>query len=251
MSKTMSAFRGSLDLYYQVENSDGTFGPVHSAGNVTNFDITPDAEELEVVSTGNSDYGQAADSMIDAKPTKFSFAVNRFNIDNWAMAFMGDYAARSEASANISGEAQTVSMGDMIKLEGLDVSAVVVKDETDVTTYTLTDDYLIVDAALGIIKPVDGGAISDGDVLHISYTTALETGFLLSGGTQSSKFIKMFGRGINRFNNKRAIVTIPRGSVKPGGNFSMVGTDAASIQFDGTINVPTDGGTPFTIITDD
>ncbi len=250
MSKTMSAFRGSLDLYYQVENSDGSFGPAHSAGNVTNFDITPDAEELEVVSTGNADYGQAADSMIDAKPTKFSFTVNRFNLDNWAMAFMGDYAARTAAQGSVVDEAHTVSMGDMIKLAGLDVSAVVVKDATGVTTYDLTDDYLIVDAALGIIKPVEGGAISDGDVLHISYNTAAETGFLLSGGTKSSKFIKLFGRGVNRFNNKRSIVSIPRGSVKPGGNFSMVGTDAASIQFDGTINVPTDGSAPFTIVTD-
>ena len=249
MSKQMNAFRGSLDLYYQVENSDGSFGPLHSAGNVTNFDITPDSEILEVISTGNADYGQAADSMVDAKPTKFSFSVNRFNIDNWAMAFMGDYAARSAASAPVVDEAHTVSMGDMIKLAGLDVSAVVVKDETGVTTYVLNTDYQIVDAALGIIKPI-GSTIETGDVLHISYTKGAETGFLLSGGTKSSYFLKLVGRGVNRFNNKRSIVTIPRGSVKPGGNFSMVSTEAGSIQFDGTINVPTDGSAPFTIVTD-
>lgn len=250
MSKTMSAFRGSLDLYYQVENADGSFGPLHPAGNVTNFDIVPEAEELEVIDTGNSYYGQSADSMIDAKPTKSSFSVNRFNLDNWAMAFMGDYAARTAVETSVADEEQTASLGDMIKLAGLDVSAIVVKDETDTTTYVLNTDYEIVDAALGIIKPVVDGSIGDGDVLHISYTKAAETGWLLSGGTKSSKFIKLFGRGINRFNNKRSIVTIPRASVKPGGNFSLVGTDAASIQFDLTINVPTDGSAPFTIVAD-
>lgn len=246
--KSMSAFRGSLDLYYQVENSDGSFGPLHPAGNVTNFDITPDAEELEVISTANATYGQSADSMVDAKPTTFSFTVNRFDIDSWAMAFMGEIGARSAVSGNVVDEEHTVSMGDLIKLAGLDVSAVVVKDSTGSTTYDLTDDYLVTDAELGIIQVVDGGAITDASVLHVSYTTAAETGWLLSGGTKSSKFIKLFGRGVNRFNNKRSIVTIPRGSIKPGGNFSLVGTDAASIQFDGTINVPTDASAPFTII---
>lgn len=248
MAKIMSAFRGSLDLYYQVENSDGSFGPLHPAGNVTNFDIVPEAEELEVISTSNASYGQAADSMIDAKPTKFSFTVNRFDIDSWAMAFMGEMVARDAVAAPVAAEAHTVSYGDLIKLANLDVSLVVVKDVTDAVTYDLTDDYLIIDAALGIIQVVETGAISDGDVLHIAYTKGAESGWLLSGGTKSSKFIKVFGRGVNRFNNKRSIVTIPRGSVKPGGNFSLVGTDAASIQFDGTINVPTDGSAPFTIV---
>ena len=250
MSKTMSAYRGSLDLYYQVEDSNGDFGQIFSAGNVTDFEIIPEAEELEVISTGNSDYGQAADSMIDAKPTKASFSINRMNIDNWAVAFMGAIAARSATSSPVADEEVTAIAGGISKLANLDVSSVVVKDETDTTTYVLDTDYEIVDAALGLIKTLSTGSIGDGDTLHVSYTKDAETGFDLSGGTASSKFLRVWGRGINRFNNKRCLVKIPRASVRPGGNFSLVGTDPASTQFDMTINVPTDGSAPFTIITD-
>ncbi len=251
MSKSMSAFRGSLDLFYQVEASDGSFGPTFAAGNVTDFSISPDAEELEIIDTGNANYGQAADAMIDAKPTKFSFGVNRFNIDNWDVAFMGSHAARSAAQANVTDEAVVVTLGEMSKLAGLDISAVVIQDDSDTTTYVLDTDYEVIDAALGIIKWLSAGSIGDGDTVHIDYTTAAETGYLLSGGTESSKFLKVWGRGINRFNNKRSIINIPRASVKSSGAFSFVGTDAAAMQFDGTANIPADGGATFTIITDE
>ena len=246
MSKTISGFRGSLDLYYQVEDSDGNFGEVFDAGNVTDFNITPEAEELEIIDTGNANYGQAADTMIDAKPTKFSYSVNRFNIDNWDIAFMGDHVSRSAALADIAAELVAAKKDSIFKLAGLDVSAVVIKDDTDTTTFDLATDYEIVDAELGLIKWLATDAS-----LHVAYTTAAESGFLLSGGTKTSKFLKLFGRGINRFTNKRCIVNIHRGSVKAGGSFSFVGTDAASMQFDGTANVPADGGATFTIVTDE
>lgn len=251
MSKAVSAYRGSLDAYYRIINSDGSYGPAKPTGNLVDFSIVPNAEELEVISTQNATYGQAADSMVDAQPTTVSFTVNRFNADGLGLAFMGPVSSRTGASSDITAEEHTVSMGDMIKLNNLDVSAVVVKDETDTTTYVLDTDYTIVDAALGLIEPVDGGDISDADVLHIDYTVDAESGYLIDGGTDSSKYIHLFGRGINRFDNKRTLVDIPRLSIRPGGNFSLVGTDAATVQFDGTINVPSDDSSPYTIIVEE
>ncbi|SDP69722.1 phage tail tube protein [Desulforhopalus singaporensis] len=253
MSKQMQGYRGSLDLYYQVEDSNGNFGEVFPAGNVTDFQIIPDAEELEIISTGNADYGQAADTMIDAKPTKCSFSVNRFNIDTLANAFMGSYAARTASAGTVDAgdpEDVTAYSDGISRLNHIDISNLVIKDETDTTTYVLDTDYEIVDAKLGLIKVLSTGSISGGDTLHASYSYAAESGYLLSGGTSSSRFLKMWGRGVNRFNNKESRVEIPRGSIKPNGNFSMVGNEAATVGFDVTINVPTDGSAPFTIITD-
>lgn len=251
MSKTVSGYRGSLDAYYQIMNSDGTFGPVKPAGNLVDFSIEPASEELEIIDTGNANYGQAADSMIDAKPTKVAYSVNRFNTDGLGLAFMGPVTKRDAASASVTDEEHTASIGDMIKLDALDVSAVVVKNQAADTTYVLDTDYTIVDAGLGIIKPVDGGGIVDDAVLKISYTKDAETGSIIAGGTDSSKIIKLWGRGVNRFNNKRVLVMIPRLPIKPGGNFSLVGTDAATVAYDGTINVPTDGSAPYSIIVED
>lgn len=246
MSKTMSAFRGSLDGYYQVEDSQGNFGSVYSAGNMVDFGITPDAEELEVISTANDTYGQAADSMIDAKPTKASWGVNRFNINNWDIAFMGEHAARTAVQTTVTDEVVAAVQGEMFKVDGLDVSAETIQDETDTTTFVKDTDYEIVDAALGIYK-----WLAASQTIHVDYTKGAESGYLLSGGTKSSKYIRFWGRGINRFNNKRCLIRIPRMSVKSSGQFSFVGTEAASMQMEGTMNVPTDGSAPFEIITEE
>ncbi|MCB2218057.1 MAG: hypothetical protein KQH59_18500 [Desulfobulbaceae bacterium] len=250
MSKQMRAFRGSLDLYYQVEQSDGSFGPVYPAGNVTSFELVPDAEELEVISTGNADYGQALDSMIEAKPTKGNFTVNRFNIDSWALAFMGEVAARSGTETNVTDEVVAAVPGEIFKLANLDISSLVLTDTTGTTTYVAGTDYEIVDAGLGLVKVLSDGAIAEGNI-HADYTAAAPSGWLLNAGTKSSKFIKLWGRGINRFNNKRSIVQVPRASVKPSGGFSIVGTDPASIQMDLTCNVPTDGSPVFTVVAEE
>lgn len=252
MSKIMQGYRGSLDLYYQVEDDSGDFGDeIFDAGNVTDFSITPNAEEMEIIDTGNANYGQAADSMIDAQPTNFSFAVNRFNIDNWAVAFMGTYAARTAVQATVTAEVITAPpKGGMFRLAGKDISAITVTDNAGTTTYDVTDDYVVVDAALGILRTTATGDITAATTIKVTYTKAAETGFLLSGGTKTSRFLRIFGRGVNRFNNKRCIVEIFRGSVRAGGAFSFVGTEAASMQFDGTANVPTDGGAVFTVITE-
>jgi len=252
MSKQMQGYRGSLDLYFQIEDDAGNFGEIFDAGNVTDFSISPQAEELEIIDTGNANYGQAADTMIDAQPTTFSFNVNRFNLDNWAVAFGGTYAARTAAEKPVAAANYTAPpLGGMIKLVGLDVKSIVIQDETDTDTYVEDIDYKVVDAALGIIQILAGGGIAEGDVLHIAYSTSAESGFLLSGGTKTSRFLRMWGRGINRFNNKRCLINIGRGSVKSGGAFSFVGTDAAAMQFDGVANVPTDGSAVFTIVTDE
>jgi hypothetical protein len=247
MSKQMQAFRGSLDLYYQVEQSDGSFGPVYPAGNVTNFELVPDAEEVEVISTGNADFGQALDSMIEAKPTKGNFTVNRFNIDSWALAFMGEVAARTGTETTVTDEVVAAVPGEIFKLANLDISSLSLSHTTGSPVYVADTDYEIVDAGLGLVKVLADGDIAEGDI-HADYTAAAPTGWLLNAGTKSSKFIKLWGRGINRFNNKRSIVQVPRASVKPSGGFSIVGTDPASIQMDLTCNVPTDGSPVFTVV---
>lgn len=248
MSKQINAFRGSLDGYYQVEKADGSFGPVFSAGNLTNFDIAPDAEEIEVIDTGNANYGQAADSMIEAKPTKANFSINRFNIDNWALAFMAEISKRTASEQTVTDEVVSVVLGEMAKLANLDISALVINHTTGSPIYVLDTDYSMIDAELGIIKFLSAGSITDLSDVHTDYTAAAESGWLLEGGKKSSQFIKFWGRGINRFNNKRCIIKVPRGAVKPSGNFSVVGTDPAEIGMEMTLNVPTDGSASYSII---
>lgn len=246
MSKQISGYRGSLDIFYQVEDSQGNFGAIYDGGNIVDFNLTPDADETEIIDTGNANYGQAADSMIDAKPTKYSMTVNRMNIDNWAVAFMGEYAARSAAQATILDHVVSAVQNEMFKLPDYDITIDDIMDDVDVVSYAEGTDFEIVDAALGIVK-----WLAADDDLHVDYTKAAETGYLLSGGTKTSKFLRVWGRGINRFNNKRCLVNISRSSVRGGGAFSFVGQDPSQMQLEGTIIVPSDGSAGFTIVTDE
>lgn len=250
MSKTISAYRGSLDGYFQIEASDGSFGEVFPAGNLSDFAITPNASELEVLSTQNADYGQAADTMTDAESTAITFTANRFNVDNMRIANMATLTERTAIEASITGEEVTAVLGGIFKTAGLDISSVVVTDSTSTTTYVLNDDYEIVDAELGLIKVLADGDIADGESLLVNYTKAAETGYLISGGKSPSTYIRFWGRGINRFNNKRTLIKIGRGSVRPDGSFSYVGSDAAEQGFAVTATIPTDGSAPYEIITE-
>jgi len=248
MSKKVSAYRGSLDVYYQLYDSSGALlDPVYPGGNMTDFMFTPDAEKVEVISTGNADYGQAADAMTDQKPTSFSMSTNRFNSDLWAVAFMGTSVPRTAASANITDEQVVVAAGEMFKVAGKDISAITVKNEAGDTTYELDTDYEVVDAALGIFKHLTDGGIADASTIKISYTTAAESGYTIKGGIDSSKFIKITARGVNRFNNKRVLIEVDKISVTPSGSFSFVSTDPAAMTLEGTVIVPGDGTEGFRI----
>ncbi len=251
MSKQIRAYRGSLDGYYQVEQDDGSFGPVYSAGNLIDFSINPEVDSLDVISTRNADYGQAADSMADPKPTKIPFSVNRFNIDHWAMAFMGEISKRTASQKTITDEVVHARVGEMAKLANLDISSLVLNHTSGSPTYTAGADYEIVDAELAIIRFPSTSSIPDDTDIHADYTAAAESGYLLEGGRKTSRFIKFWGRGLNRFNNKRCIIHVGRAAVVSSGAFSFVGTDAAEMGMEMTANVPADGSAAYTIITDE
>lgn len=248
MGSEMRGYRGSLDAYFQLYDENDELGAAFAVGNLTEFNLTPDSEEVEVISTGNADFGQAADSMTDPKPTKCQFTCNRHSRHTLALNFMGSVSARSAVQATVTDESVNVEVGELFKVLGLDISAVTVTSDDGNTTYVLDTDYEIVDAALGLMRVIDGGSIAAGSVL-VDYTKAAETGYLLEGGVDSSKFVKIFGRGVNRFNSKRTIVEIARGSIRPSQAFGMVGSDPATAGYEVTITTPDDGSAPFKVIT--
>lgn len=244
---TLRGYRGSLDAYMQLHDSGGALGAPFSVGNLQDFTITPAAEEVEIISTGNSDFGQAADAMTDPKPTKVSFSANRHSVQTMAVNFMGSVAARSAAQATVTDEVVPVEAGGLFRVDAFDISAMTVKDAPAGTSYAVDTDFVVVDAALGLLRAVEGGGITTGTVA-VSYTKAAETGYLINGGVDSSKFVKIFGRGVNRFDSSRCFIEIARGSIRPAQGFGLVGNEPAVAGYEVTITTPTDGSAPFKII---
>ena len=106
------------------------------------------------------------------------------SIDGFLLAavFLGSSSVFSQSNTPVSNEAITVLQGCTYQLgaalgHGMgvrNVSSVVVTNVAGDTTYDLTDDYTL-DAAMGTITIVEGGAIADDTVVHVDYTPATES----------------------------------------------------------------------------
>ncbi len=240
MSLPISGFRGSLNLYFQIEKEPGVFGTAHLFGNLSNFELIPAADKVDIISTMNEDYGQAADTMTDPQPTTASATINRFSLTTEALAYMGDLELLEGSEKTISDEEHKgVKSGDIIKLDG----GFGVKDVSIKTGGSPLDEdqFVVKEPDLGLIE-----VLTDGDI-EVSYTVAAPSGLKLSGGVNPSRFLRCWGVGINRFNNKKRMIKLARAGVRPGGGSSLVGTDNSEINLEFTLTTPADGSPAFEI----
>ncbi len=238
----ISAYRGSLNMYFQVEldSATATFGPAMLLGNLTSFELTPSAETVDVISTLNEDYGQAADSMVEPSSTTVSATANRFNLSTEALAMLGDIEVLSTEAKTVTDESLgTVKAGDIVRLAGLGVSDLVLSSAGSPVD---EERYRLVEPTLGLVKILDAGDYT------ASYTVGAQNGTRLTGGTNSAKFVRLLGRGVNRYNSKETIIKISRSSVAPSGGFSLVGTDNSEIGLDFVLLTPADGSPAFEMI---
>jgi len=115
-------------------------------------------------------------SLVTESSMGLSFNIDEFNKENLNLLVFGNGTAASNQSASSAvSEAQTVGskLDTSIFTDKTNISSVVVKDVTDVTTYVLDTDYSVINATTGEIKILSTGAIAASAVLHISYDYAV------------------------------------------------------------------------------
>jgi hypothetical protein len=154
-----------------------------------------------------------------------------------------------QAATPVVDEAITVQqdrwyqLGESINPTGVrNVSAVVVQDVTDTTTYVEGTDFEL-DLALGRIKILATGSISDDDVLHIDYTPAAETRQQLVANSTPVKGAMRVIADNPEGSNKDYY--FPSVNLKPTGEMPVIGAEDswATIGFDIGINKK-DANTP-------
>tara|TARA_R110002072_G_scaffold298960_2_gene473714 strand:+ start:1879 stop:2652 length:774 start_codon:yes stop_codon:yes gene_type:complete len=217
-------------------------------GNTPGFNLGVESTNLEHFSSRGG---------LNEKDRDVATGVNRtasMTIDNLAIENMGYFAISTQSAivqvaTPVVDEAITVQkdrwyqLGVAANATGVrNVSAVVVQDVTDTTTYVLGTDYNL-DLPLGRIQIIAGGAIANDDVLHIDYTPTAETRQQLVADTNPVKGAMRVVSDNPEGSNKDYY--FPSVNLKPTGEMPIIGAEDAwaTIGFDIGINKK-DANTP-------
>ena len=222
-----------LNLY-----AAGVFEGRRFIGNCPSFNLSVESEIFEHVSSTS---GIQTTDLKVTKSTKFSGQIvcDDMQPENMALFLVGSQATLSQVATPVTNEAIVVNKGFHFQL-GLtvsnkvgirDVTSVVVTDVAGTTTYVLNTDYKL-DADSGMIYIITGGAITDGQTIHVDYTpTAGSRPYIQSGDSGSLQgeifFVSDNANGDNRD------VRIPLATISPSGEMPFItADDIGAITFD-------------------
>lgn len=222
-----------LNLY-----AAGVFEGRRFIGNCPSFNLSVESEIFEHVSSTS---GIQTTDLKVTKSTKFSGQIvcDDMQPENMALFLVGSQATLSQVATPVTNEAIVVNKGFHFQL-GLtvsnkvgirDVSSVVVTNVAGSTTYVLDTDYKL-DADSGMIYIISGGAITNGQTIHVDYTpTAGSRPYIQSGDSGSLQgeifFVSDNANGDNRD------VRIPLATISPSGELPFItADDIGAITFD-------------------
>lgn len=222
-----------LNLY-----AAGVFEGRRFIGNCPSFNLSVESEIFEHVSSTS---GIQTTDLKVTKSTKFSGQIvcDDMQPENMALFLVGSQATLSQVATPVTNEAIVVNKGFHFQL-GLtvsnkvgirDVTSVVVTDVAGTTTYVLNTDYKL-DADSGMIYIIPGGAITNGQTIHVDYTpTAGSRPYIQSGDSGSLQgeifFVSDNANGDNRD------VRIPLATISPSGELPFItADDIGAITFD-------------------
>lgn len=222
-----------LNLY-----ASGVFEGRRFVGNVTLFNLSVESEIFEHVSSTS---GIQITDLKVTKSTKFSGQIvcDDMQPENMALFLVGSQATLSQVATPVTNEAIVVNKGFHYQL-GLtvsnkvgirDVTSVAVTDTAGTTTYVLDTDYKL-DASSGMIYIIPGGAITNGQTIHVDYTPTAGSRPYIQSGDSGSLQAEVFFIADNANGDNRD-VRIPLATISPSGELPFItGDEIGAITFD-------------------
>lgn len=206
----------------------GSTDPLLFVGNVSKLDFSPQEDEQSV-----RDYTRAGAGKYDSVRTitGVQIAMTQWDLspDNLKRALRGTSAAVT--SSVVTAEVHTARLGGLIDLDKIPDPAIalVVKDSTDTTTYTLGTDYERTSSGL---IPLVGGTITEGSTLHIGYTSLLAD--VVQALLAPSLNFRLVFEGLNEADSgKPVIVRVHNAKFGTLQNLPLIGDGFASVDVTG------------------
>jgi len=237
------------DLHVGFFNNAGAFlGYLPNPLNATELQLTPgDVDEKIRVSKQRTTAGQALSAVTQTSPWTMGLTIDTQTAETLKMAFLGELADIAESSGSATDEAITARLGNWVPLANRNADsgvAMVVQDDGDTITYVLDTDYSV-DFRNGMIKAIEGGAIAEGDVLHVDYTFLGLTGTAIKGALTNTIKTRLLLDGRNLDGNERVAMIIHEVNLNPANGIDILGDDFVSTQFSGTLITPAGTDHPF------
>jgi len=235
-----SIFTGGGKLYYQKLNGDGSYEPIMYFGKTDGISFATTVEWKEHFNS------EGCTPLLDAKyPSKKSaeikFDTSEITLEMQNKAFLGNVIATDQIIATAEAivvAGALVKEGSIVDCGYYNTTILVVEDETDAIEYVLGDDYTF-DAKSGyitIIPLADGGAITTGDILHLTVTApaiTMNTSATMKNSALLGRFVVITSSQTG--NNYKYI--FKNVSVTQDGEFMLKGEEIGKLSFSGSAMV--------------
>lgn len=235
-------YSGQGSLYVATRDS-GTGKPQGflPLGNVP--DLTIDIEVTKFEHKESESGNRLLDAtIIKEKKGKFKFKLENLTLDNLAIGLYGASTINAGGTVAVgSPEIIAIPMGAKsmrFPLANPDVSTVVVKDSTGVTTHVLGTDYTV-DAKNGvIILPATGAIVTAASgaatTIKVSYTFASYKNLeAFTSAASPERYLRF--EGLNTMDNSRVIIDAYRASFDPLTNYGVINEEMASVDMAGSL----------------
>lgn len=227
-SSTKNYYIGSGICMLKLYGAKGYF----DLGNATDFKATVKTETVDHYSTRSKqkklDYQAIKSQNID-----ISLTVDALKVKTLGLAVLGEQSAFTQTSGTATDQIVEVDeLDSFFDLGKRSVSAVVVEDALDATTYVNGVDYEVLTDA-GMLKALVGGAIEEGATLHVSYSYAAvedRTKILAALTTGVKGHLKF----VSDPSDGRKIDLDAEVNLQPSGDLSLIGDSFGSITFSGS-----------------
>ena len=232
----IQSFLGAGEIFFDRLTSAGVGQGYNAVGNALQFELSPDAELKELESRNPANYGQSIAAVTIPKSTKIKLKFTDFNAEALEMALMGTSTAINQSATTITDKVVTVKEGKWVEIgaRNLSESGLVVKNSAGSTTHVKGTDYEI-NYALGMIKVLKGGAITDGSTVKVSGQALAYTGKSIKVGAETiiKANIKLDGK--NLVDGRKCVVSANQCVFKPVGSIDFLKNDFGEVELEGTV----------------
>jgi len=234
--------------YFDRLNDVGAATGLVMLPGISTLSFAPKSDIKDISSKDKGYYGQVIASVAIPQPTELKVALRNGTKEGVALALMGGHSDLSITGGSVLDENVTAKLNIWVELtkRNLTAASVVVTNSAGSTTYIENTDYEI-NYALGMLRAIPGGAITDAQAIKVDFAHAAVAGWKVSGATKPQAKGRLILDGRNLINNKSVRVEIYRCLLTADGDFNMMADDVAEFSLSGRMETPAGKTEPFII----